>query len=213
VPGPTVALSQRHRAWLQGRARAARQLQHPAFAMGHSFSNRVRRFGRTKARSDDGLQSGNSRRSPNRGLWRDQPFKLFRYNALWLSANRKTAKGLTFDTSFTYSKSIDITSTSGDAQIRNAYDLNSEKGLSDFDARFRFVASVLYQLPWTVKRPLKFFQDWSLGIIGNYQSGNPFSPIMDKVFPCLIRTRATGSTRLHSRSTRSTLSATLDATS
>ena len=135
------------------------------------------------------------------------------YNALWLSATRKTAKGLTFDTSFTYSKSIDITSTSGDAQIRNAYDLNSEKGLSDFDARFRFVASVLYQLPWTVKRPLKFFQDWSLGIIGNYQSGNPFSPIMDKVFPCLIRTRATGSTRLHSRSTRSTLSATLDATS
>lgn len=104
------------------------------------------------------------------------------YNALWLSANRKLAKGLSFDTSFTYSKSIDTSSTSGNAQIQNAYDVNSEKALSDFDARFRIVASILYQLPWKVKpRAFKLLQDWGVGIIGNYQSGNPFSPIISSL--------------------------------
>jgi hypothetical protein len=57
------------------------------------------------------------------------------YNALWLRANRRLAKGLTFDASYTFSKSVDTASTSGNAQIQNSNNLNVEKALSDFDAR------------------------------------------------------------------------------
>jgi hypothetical protein len=100
------------------------------------------------------------------------------YNALWLSANRKLAKGLTFDASYTFSKSLDTASTSGNAQIQNSYNLNSEKGLSDFDARHRVVVSALYQIPGHVPHVKGFFDNWNVGVVGNYQSGNPFSPII-----------------------------------
>ncbi len=103
------------------------------------------------------------------------------YNALWVSANRRLAKGLTFDTSYTFSKSIDTTSTSGNSQIQNSYNLDAEKGLSDFDARNRFVISLLYQFPWQAKHLKLLANGWNMGLIGNYQSGNPFSPIISSL--------------------------------
>lgn len=103
------------------------------------------------------------------------------YNALWFSANRKLAKGLTFDTSYTFSKSIDTSSTSGNSQIQNSYNLDAEKGLSDFDARNRVVVSALYQLPWQAKHLKPLVNGWNLGAVGNYQSGNPFSPIISSL--------------------------------
>jgi hypothetical protein len=103
------------------------------------------------------------------------------YNALWLSANRRLAKGLTFDTSYTFSKSLDTASTSGNAQIQNSNNLDAEKALSDFDARHRFVASILYQFPWKANRMKLLANDWSLSVVGNYQSGNPFSPIISSL--------------------------------
>jgi hypothetical protein len=103
------------------------------------------------------------------------------YNAMWFSANRRLAKGLTFDASYTLSKSIDTSSTSGNSQIQNSYNLNVEKGLSDFDARNRVVASVLYQLPWKASRLKPVVNGWDIGVVGNYQSGNPFSPIISSL--------------------------------
>ncbi len=103
------------------------------------------------------------------------------YNALWLSANRRLAKGLTFDASYTFSKSIDTSSTSGNSQIQNSYNLAAEKGLSDFDARHRVVVSTLYQLPWHVSHLKLLANDWNIGAVGNYQSGNPFSPIVSSL--------------------------------
>src|SRR5205085_10568028 len=70
------------------------------------------------------------------------------YNGLWLSAEKRFAKGLTFNASFTFSKSIDNNSVgSSNPQIQNFYDIRSERALSDFDARRRFVLSGIYQLP------------------------------------------------------------------
>jgi hypothetical protein len=103
------------------------------------------------------------------------------YNAFWLSANRRLARGLTFDASYTFSKSIDTASTSGNAQIQNANDLNAEKALSDFDARNRVVASIVYQFPWKARRFKLLANDWSMSVVGNYQSGNPFSPIISSL--------------------------------
>ncbi|MDQ1470715.1 MAG: hypothetical protein QOJ99_2195 [Bryobacterales bacterium] len=103
------------------------------------------------------------------------------YNAFWLSANRRLARGLTFDASYTFSKSIDTASTSGNAQIQNANDLNAENALSDFDARNRVVASIVYQFPWKARRFKLLANDWSMSVVGNYQSGNPFSPIISSL--------------------------------
>ncbi len=102
------------------------------------------------------------------------------YNALWLSANRKLAKGLTFDASYTFSKCIDTASTSGSAQVQNSYDLDAEKGLCDFNATDRVVASVLYQIPNTSHLKI-LTNSWSISTVANYQSGNPFNPVVSSL--------------------------------
>jgi hypothetical protein len=102
------------------------------------------------------------------------------YEALWISANRKLAKGLTFDASYTFSKCIDTASTSGSAGIQNAYDINAEKGLCDFNAADRIVVSLLYQIPNTSHLRI-LTNSWSLSTVGNYQSGNPFNPVVSSL--------------------------------
>jgi hypothetical protein len=103
------------------------------------------------------------------------------YNALWLSAKRKLSKGLSLDASYTFSKSIDTTSSSSGSQIQDSNNLDAEKSLSDFDARHRFVISLLYQIPGHVSHVRSFLDHWSISAVGNYQSGNPFSPIVSSL--------------------------------
>jgi hypothetical protein len=100
------------------------------------------------------------------------------YNGMWISANKRYSHGLTFTTSYTFSKSIDLNSVgSSNAQVQDAYNLNAERALSDFDARHRFVASLVYELPFRAQGPWsRLAQGWSLAPIVNLQSGNPFSP-------------------------------------
>lgn len=103
------------------------------------------------------------------------------YNAMWISANRRFSKGLTFTTSYTLAKSIDLNSVgSSNPQVQNAYNLAAERALSDFDARHRYVASLVYQLPFHASSGLmkRVVEGWSVAPIVNLQSGNPFSPIM-----------------------------------
>lgn len=103
------------------------------------------------------------------------------YNGLWLNAEKRLSKGLTFQTSYTFSKSIDNNSVgSSEPQIQDFRNLQAERALSDFDARHRFVLSGVYQLPFSassgwMKRAV---QGWSISPIVNLQSGNPFSPIV-----------------------------------
>ncbi|MEO8591739.1 MAG: TonB-dependent receptor [Candidatus Solibacter sp.] len=103
------------------------------------------------------------------------------YNGFWLSAEKRFAKGLTFNASYTLSKSIDNNSVgSANPQIQNFYDIASEHALSDFDARQRFVLSGVYQLPFrSGSHPVlsRLVEGWSIAPIVNLQSGNPFSPI------------------------------------
>ena len=62
------------------------------------------------------------------------------YNALWISANQRMTSGLQFNAFYTWSKSLDYNSlSSGGVVAQNSYDLRANRGLSDFDARHRFV--------------------------------------------------------------------------
>jgi hypothetical protein len=97
------------------------------------------------------------------------------YNALWVTATRRLASGWHFNASYTFSKSLDYTSFStGNVVVQNSYDLRGERGLSDFDARNRFVISSIYDLPFSQNRLLA---GWQLGLIIQSQSGNPVNVV------------------------------------
>jgi hypothetical protein len=93
------------------------------------------------------------------------------YNALWVTANKRLARGLQFNASYTFSKSIDYNSlNSQGVVVQNSYDARNDRGLSDFDARHRFVINALYELPL---RGSRLVEGWQLSTIVQLQSGNP----------------------------------------
>jgi hypothetical protein len=95
------------------------------------------------------------------------------YNALWVTASRRLAKNLQFDASYVFSKSLDYNSfSSGGIVVQNSYDLEGSRGLSDFDARQRFVLNVIYELPLRGNRLL---DGWQFAVIVQSQSGNPLN--------------------------------------
>ncbi len=99
------------------------------------------------------------------------------YNALWLTVDKRLAKGLQFNASYTYSKSIDYNSQNGQGvTVQDSYNIQGDRGLSDYDARNRFVIHLLYELPFTGNR-LK--EGWQLSFITQAQSGNPLNIVIN----------------------------------
>ena len=95
------------------------------------------------------------------------------YDALWLTAKKRFAKGLQFDASYTFSKSIDYNSRNNQGlTVQNSYDLRGDRGLSDFDARNRFVLNGIYELPFKGNR---LVSGWEVSLIETIQSGNPIN--------------------------------------
>lgn len=95
------------------------------------------------------------------------------YNAMWVTATRRLANNLQFDASYTWSKSLDYNSFStGGIMTQDSYDLIGSRGLSDFDARHRFVISAIYAVPF---RGNRLIEGWQLAVIVQSQSGNPLN--------------------------------------
>ncbi len=101
------------------------------------------------------------------------------YNALWVTATKRFAKGLQFNTSYTFSKSIDYNSrnnlTMGSpatAVFQDSYNVRGDRGLSDFDARHRWVLSGIYNLPFKGNR---LVEGWEVSTIVQLQTGNPMN--------------------------------------
>jgi hypothetical protein len=93
------------------------------------------------------------------------------YHALWVSATKRLSRGLLLDTSYTWSKSLDTNSLNSSAvAVQDSYDIANQYGLSDFDARHRFVLSATYELPLTGN---VFTRGWQLATIVQAQTGNP----------------------------------------
>ena len=126
------------------------------------------------------------------------------YNALWATLTRRFANGLDFNTSYTWSKSMDLNSLSSQGVIlQNSYDPANNYGLSDFDARNRWVFSSVYALPFGHNRLTK---GWQLSAIAQLQSGNPLTVVTTSalngtfgtVRPDILGTVQTEHTRLSS---------------
>lgn len=97
------------------------------------------------------------------------------YNALWATVTKHYSRGLQFNASYTYSKSLDYNSLStGETYIlQNAYNPRADYGPSEFDARHRFVLSGFYELPFKANR---LTSGWQVGLIQQIQTGNPLNP-------------------------------------
>jgi hypothetical protein len=120
------------------------------------------------------------------------------YRALWLAATQRLSRGLQFAASYTWSKSLDTNSlNSSGFAVQNAYDIPGEYGLSDFDARHRFVLSGTYGLPsgrhWLTR-------GWQLAAIVQSQSGNPVNIVTSSStingVPNTVRPDVTGPIRI-----------------
>ena len=99
------------------------------------------------------------------------------YNAMWLTATKRLSRGLQFNASYTFSKSIDYNSLNSQGVIvQDSYNLRGSRGLSDYDARHRFVFSGIYELPF---RGNQFVEGWQLGTIVQSQTGNPVNIVIN----------------------------------
>jgi Carboxypeptidase regulatory-like domain len=95
------------------------------------------------------------------------------YNALWVTAEKRFGKGLQFNASYSWSKSIDENSRNYQGVvIQDSNNIRGDRGLSDFDARNRIVISGIYELPFKGNR-LK--EGWQISLVETTQSGNPLN--------------------------------------
>jgi len=95
------------------------------------------------------------------------------YNALWVKGSQRLARGLQFQASYTWSKSLDSNSFStGGIVGQDSYNLKGDRGLSDFDARHRLVFNGIYDLPL---RGHLCLDGWQLAAIVQLQSGSPIN--------------------------------------
>jgi hypothetical protein len=102
------------------------------------------------------------------------------YNALWISANKRTSHGFQFNGSYTFSKSLDYNSLNSQGQvIQNSLNPRDSYGLSDFDARHRFVFNGIYDLPFKSNR---LISGWELSGILQLQTGNPITILTANTF-------------------------------
>jgi hypothetical protein len=101
------------------------------------------------------------------------------YNALWITATKRLSRGFQFNASYTFSKSLDVNSQSGQGvTVQDSNNLQGDRGLSDFDARHRFVISGLYELPFHKN---ELVSGWQLSTIVQSQSGNPVTLLAGNV--------------------------------
>src|SRR5688572_10233341 len=103
-----------------------------------------------------------------------------KYHALVLQANRRLTDGLQFQTNYTLSRASDngqasVTFTSNNLPF-NAFDQPAEDGLSNFDRRQKFVASVVYNpTPFNDGAAKHIFNGWTIAPILNAFSGARFT--------------------------------------
>ena len=105
------------------------------------------------------------------------------FHGMTLKAARRFNHGLSFDSTWTWSKSRDDASDTGTTNAEynlpeDPYAMNLEKALSSFDHRRRFTANAVYDLPFG-----KHKAGWMIAAIGGWrvaevftvQSGAPFT--------------------------------------
>ena len=104
------------------------------------------------------------------------------YHGLRIGVTKQFSRGLQFQTSYTYSKSIDdwstwVRATDLTTSNRAGYMTDKAHGLSGFDVRRVFYTNFVYELPgakWN-GAPGRIFGGWSMSGILRFQDGHPIT--------------------------------------
>ncbi|HXM95115.1 MAG TPA: TonB-dependent receptor [Candidatus Dormibacteraeota bacterium] len=93
------------------------------------------------------------------------------YNALLVSLKRRFAHGMAYGVSYTWSHNISdfVDNLTGGAFPQNAYNYAAERGDSMFDVRHRFVANLVYELPFGKGRKYMDQGGVANGVLGGWQ--------------------------------------------
>jgi hypothetical protein len=113
------------------------------------------------------------------------------YHSIYVRGERRFSQGLSYLSSFTYSKAISNApqfrnaggaAGSENSPPQNSFDLRAERGLAAFNAKFRWVNSALVDLPfgpgkrWFLSGvPAQILGGWQVAGILSLQSGFPFT--------------------------------------
>ncbi len=98
------------------------------------------------------------------------------YNGLQLSV-RRSVGGIQLNLAYTYSHSIDDSSSANDVGLLNSYNLNAYRASSNFDQRHSISLAYVYDLPFFKGGGLahRLLGGWEWSGITLIQSGSPFS--------------------------------------
>jgi len=105
------------------------------------------------------------------------------FHGMTLKATRRFSHGLSFDSTYTWSKSMDDASDTGTTNAEynlpeDPYAMNLEKALSSFNHRQRFTTNAVYDLPFG-KRKSGWLNaaigGWRVAEVFTVQSGAPFT--------------------------------------
>ena len=111
------------------------------------------------------------------------------YHALQLNLTKRMSRGFQFNTSYTWSRSLDnssadpgSTSGGGKPDVPNVgfvvqgdqRNLGTNRAVSDFDRAHRFSASFVYDLP-TAGSNSRWLKGWQIAGFAQVQTGSPFS--------------------------------------
>jgi len=115
-----------------------------------------------------------------------------KYHALVLQANRRLTHGLQFQSSYTLSRAQDnggsqssATFTPGFSALFDPFDAPADSGLSPFDRRHKFVASVVYNTNFTGfgDTAKAILNGWTISPIVNMYSGFRFTAVTNGFTP------------------------------
>ena len=111
------------------------------------------------------------------------------YNSLQTKVEKRYSAGLSLLSTFTWGRSIDdgngiATSTAASStNSQNSLNLAAERARSDFDVKFRFVFSPVYELPFGKGKPFlsqglwsHIAGGWQVSALFSAQSGTPLTP-------------------------------------
>jgi len=114
------------------------------------------------------------------------------YHALQANVAKRLSKGFTLQVAYTWSHAIDnasdplVPSAGNEEFPRNSFDLQAERGNSDFDVRQRLVFSYSWQIPvgrgqqrFAEGTAGRILEGWQLSGITTFSSGLPFDIFTD----------------------------------
>jgi len=119
-----------------------------------------------------------------------------RYDSFAIKAQKRFSAGLTFLTTWTFSKNFDASFGSGNTFTtipatapQNAYDLDAEYGLAIVDVPHRWVSSVTYELPFGRGKAMLSSNKmldlavggWQINAVSSFQSGFPLAIVQQNL--------------------------------